>query len=380
MPFRGLSVMEQRRLFVEAASLEDANLRGLCRAFGISPTTGYKWLGRYRESGEAGLPDRSRRPLSSPRRSPVALEQAVVAVRRAHPCWGGRKIHHVLRAQGLDPAPHRSTVTGILHRHGLIAPEASAQRRPWQRFERATPNELWQMDFKGHFPLGAGRCHPLTVIDDHSRFLVALSACRDERRASVQPALTESFRRHGLPEAILVDNGPPWGKDSEHRHTRLTAWLMRLGVAVHHGRPYHPQTRGKNERLNGTLAREVVEVEDFADFETLQARFDAWREVYNHLRPHEAIGDRPPASRYLRSPRAFPDQLPPIAYPDDCLVRRVDRYGRISIRHRPYFLSGAFAGHPVGLRPTQRDGLYDVLFCTFTVAQLDLNKPQETDA
>lgn len=380
MPFRGLSVMEQRRLFVEAASQEAANIRGLCRAFGISPTVGYKWLARYRESGEAGLADRSRRPLSSPGKSAPAVEQAVVAVRQAHPSWGGRKIHHVLRAQGLDPAPHRSTVTDILHRHGLIDAEASAQRRPWQRFERAAPNELWQMDFKGHFPVGAGRCHPLTVIDDHSRFLVTLAACADERRSSVEPALGETFRRYGLPEAILVDNGPPWGKDSQSRHTRLTAWLMRLGVAVHHGRPYHPQTRGKNERLNGTLAREVVEAEDFADLATLQARFDAWREIYNNLRPHEAIGDRPPASRYLRSPRTFPEQLPPILSPDDCLVRRVDRQGRISLRHRCHFISGAFAGHPVGLRPTQCDGVFDVLFCAFKVAELDLHRAEDPDA
>lgn len=283
----------------------------------------------------------------------------------------------MLRAQGLDPTPHRSTVTDILHRHGLITPEASAQRRPWQRFERAVPNELWQMDFKGHFPVGAGRCHPLTVIDDHSRFLVALSACADERRASVQPALTESFRRHGLPEAILVDNGPPWGKDGVHRHTRLTAWLMQLGVAVHHGRPYHPQTRGKNERFNGTLTQEVIDGEDFADLEVLQARFDAWLEIYNHLRPHEAIGDRPPASRFRPSPRALPEQLPDISYPDDCLVRRVDSYGRISLKHRPYFVSGAFAGHPVGLRPTERDGVFDVLFCAFKVARLDLTQPDD---
>lgn len=380
MPFRGLSVMEQRHRFVEAAIREDANVRELCRLFGISPTSGYKWLRRYREAGEAGLGERSRRPQRSPSRAAAAVEQAVVAVRQAHPRWGGRKIHHVLRAQGLEPAPHRSTVTRILHRHGLIAPEDTARRRPWQRFERAVPNELWQMDFKGHFPVGAGRCHPLTVIDDHSRFLVALSACPDERRASVQPALVESFRRHGLPEAFLVDNGPPWGKDAEHRHTRLTAWLMQLGVAVHHGRPYHPQTRGKNERLNGTLTREVIDGNDFIDLSALQARFDDWIEVYNHQRPHEAIGDRPPASRFRRSPRDYPEQLPPIAYPDDCLVRRVDSQGRISLASRSHFLSGAFAGQPVGLRPTGRDGVYDVLFCTFTVATLDLNQPDHSDA
>ncbi len=138
---------------------------------------------------------------------PAAVEEAVVALRRAHPCWGGRKIHHVLRRRGLCPLPHANTITDILHRHGLITEEASAQRRPYQRFERAAPNELWQMDFKGHFAMAAGRCHPLTVLDDHSRYDVTLVACANERRNSVQPALSGTFERYGMPREMLIDNG-----------------------------------------------------------------------------------------------------------------------------------------------------------------------------
>jgi transposase InsO family protein len=377
MPFVGVSAMERRIAFVQAARAEGANVRGLCRAYGISWTTGYKWLGRSAAIGEAGLHARSRRPHRSPRKTPGLVEQAAIEVRQAHPCWGGRKIHHVLKGAGISPLPHPNTITDILHRHGLIEAEASAQHRPFQRFERAVPNELWQMDFKGHFPVGGARCHPLTVVDDHSRFAIALVACADQRRASVQPALTEAFRVYGLPEGILVDNGPPWGKDFEHRHTKLTAWLMQLGIATHHGRPYHPQTRGKNERFNGTLQREVIARQNFRDLLEVQSRFDAWRQVYNHDRPHQAIGDMPPASRFRRALREFPEALAPIGYEPDCLVRKVQNDGRISLMNRSLFVSNAFAGKPVGLRPTDRDGVYDVLFCTFKVATLDLAKPND---
>jgi transposase InsO family protein len=310
---------------------------------------------------------------------PEEVVEAVVAVRREHPCWGGRKIHHVLRRAGVRPLPHANTITDILRRHGLIAEEESAKRRPFVRFEKATPNELWQMDFKGHFAMAAGRCHPLTVVDDHSRFAVALVACPDERRKSVQPALRATFERYGMPEGILVDNGPPWGKDFEHRHTKLTAWLMRLGIAPRHGRPYHPQTRGKNERFNGTLAREAIEGRSFADLIEVQARFDAWVWVYNHERPHQGIGDEPPASRFRASPRAFPAELPAIEYDRHCLVRRVQKDGRISLANRNVFVSNAFAGDPVGLIPIERDGVFDVMYCSFVVGRIDLTGAQEME-
>ena len=377
MPFKGVSVMEQREAFVRQALEEGANVRALCRSYAISPTTGYRWLARYRELGAAGLGDRSRRPRTSPTAMPEEVVAAVVAVRRAHPAWGGRKIHHVLRRRGVRPLPHANTITGILHRHGLIDAAASAQRRPFVRFERAVPNELWQMDFKGHFALRSGRCHPLTVVDDHSRFAVTLVACADERRRSVQPALVSTFERYGMPEAILVDNGAPWGKDFVHRHTKLTAWLMRLGIAPHHGRPYHPQTRGKNERFNGTLAREVIDDHSFADLAEAQARFDAWREVYNHERPHQAIGDEPPATRFREAARRLPAELPPIEYDGDCLVRRVQKDGRISFANRNVFISSAFAGDPVGLRATERDGVFDIFYCRFAVGRLDLTGTAE---
>jgi len=222
--------MSQRKEFVKLALSEGANRARLCERFGVSRKTGYKWLARYQREGEPGLADRSRRPRSSPGVTPPVLADAVVRLREAHPAWGGRKLRARLMVLGYTSVPAASTITAILHRHGLIDPEASAQARAFQRFEAQAPNDLWQMDFKGHVATNQGRCHPLTVLDDHSRHAVGLEACADERGATVQQRLTLIFRRYGLPREILVDNGSPWGSDREHPYTPLTVWLLKLGL------------------------------------------------------------------------------------------------------------------------------------------------------
>jgi transposase InsO family protein len=373
MPWVERSVGAERLTFVRLALLEGANRRELCRRFGVSPRIGYKWLARFAAEGEAGLVDRSRRPKHSPGRSAEPVETAVLAVRDAHPCWGGRKIRTVLaRAQG-TAVPAASTVTAILRRHGRIAPEASLARQPCRRFERATPNELWQMDFKGHLPLARGRCHPLTAVDDHSRYAVLLAACADERGATVREQLTKAFRQHGLPFALLMDNGAPWGGAWDREaFTPLGAWLLRLGIEVHHGRPYHPQTQGKEERFHLTLELELLRCGGFADLADAQTAFDAWRHGYNHDRPHEALGQATPASRYRSSPRPFPEALPPIEYAPGVLIRRVHEGGRVELRGRRFRVGKAFTGYPIGLRPTATDGRFDVLFCHQQIATIDL--------
>ena len=193
-----------------------------------------------------------------------------LAVRAEHPAWGGRKIRRRLQDLKHPAVPSASTITAILHRQGRIAAAASAGHKPFERFERAAPNELWQMDYKGHFATRAGRCHPLTVVDDHSRYAVGLRACGDERGGTVQAELSAIFRRYGLPERMLMDNGSPWGSDALHRHTWLTVWLLELGIAVSHGRPYHPQTQGKDERFHRTLTAEVIGRRAFADLAECQ--------------------------------------------------------------------------------------------------------------
>lgn len=384
MPFSGVSAMDRKREFVELAAAAGANLRELCRRYGVSPTTGYKWLGRWRAEGAAGLGERSRRPAGSPWRTAEAVEAAVLAVRAAsNEAWGGRKIRRVLAGDGADgvqeAVPSASTITAILRRHGRLAAAAAEHPGPFRRFERATPNELWQMDFKGHFALGvspgAGRCHPLTALDDCSRFNLVLAACGDERTGTVKGALEAAFRRYGMPLAMLTDWGPPWGDGGGEPLTGLSAWLMRLGVRVLHGRPRHPQTQGKEERFHRTLKAEALAGRSFRDLAECQRAFDAFRRRYNHERPHEALGMATPAARYRASPRPFPDPPPPIDYGPGDAVRKVDADGFISFRNRPFRIGKALRGEPVALRPTGEDGVFAVCFCSHPVREINLRAP-----
>ena len=373
MPWRELSVMDQREEFVRLASVPGANKAELCRRFGISRDKGYKWLRRYRAEGREGLCDRSRRPQRSPSRTPAPVEAEVLRIRAAsNGAWGGRKIAAVMARRGSETVPAASTITAILRRHGKLEGRAGEHPGPYRRFERAHPNELWQMDFKGHFALPCGRCHPLGVLDDHSRYALGMEACGDEQDATVRERLVAVFRHYGLPFEMLMDNGPPWGDAGDQPYTALAVWLIRLGVQVTHGRPRHPQTQGKEERLHRTLIAEVLNGRSFRDLADCQRAFDAWRPVYNHERPHEALGLATPGERYRPSPRAFPETLPALEYGPGDLVRKVSSDGLISFRNRPVRVGGAFRGQHVALRPTTCDGVFSVHFCAQVIATLDL--------
>jgi transposase InsO family protein len=375
MPFRERSVVSEREEFCRLAEQAGVSFSELCRRFGVSRDIGYKWLARWRSEGAPGLSNRSRRPLTSPCRSSAAVEAAVLAVRNEHPRWGGRKIRKVLQVDGLGAVPSASTITAILRRHGQLDGPGAGERRNWVRFEHAKPNELWQMDFKGHFALARGRCHPLTVLDDHSRYSLEIGACADEQGVTVQARLERVFRRYGLPERMLTDNGSPWGAaGSEQRHTPLTVWLLDLGVAVSHGRPYHPQTQGKDERFHGTLKGELLDGRLFADLDQAQAAFDAWRRVYNHRRPHEALQLETPSSRYQPSPRRFPETIAPPEYEPQAHVRTVDRGGWLSFKGRVVNCPKAFAGRRLALRATHADGLFDLCYRSHVLAQVDLRQ------
>jgi transposase InsO family protein len=376
MPWREATAVSERYEFVKLAMAEGANIASLCRRFGISRSKGYKWLSRFEAEGRTGLLDRSRRPKTSPKRTASATEEAVAALRAKHPAWGGRKIARRLADLGHADVPAASTVTGILRRRGLIDPAESEKRVPFIRFEHAHPNVLLQMDFKGHFPLAQGRCHPLTLVDDHSRYCLLLQACPDEKGETVKAGLTRAFQRYGLPERMTMDNGSPWGSDREHTVTPLTVWLMRLEIRVSHSRPYHPQTQGKNERFNGTLAREVIGGRSFENLDKVQAAFEAWRTVYNLERPHDALGLKTPASRYQPSPRPFPGILAPVAYAEGAIVRKVQKRGWISFEGRDIKLPKALAGYAVAVEPRiAEDGVFDVRFCKTRISSFDLNLP-----
>lgn len=375
MPWHEVSTMSQKLEFIMLAHSGTVSLAELCRRSGISRKTGYKWLERHRADGLAGLEARSRRPRQSPARTAPELEARIVQLRQQYPAWGGRKLARVLRDQGHLAVPAPSTVTAILHRHGLIDPAQTAAHTPWQRFEQAAPNALWQMDFKGHVALGiSGRCHPLTVLDDHSRFAVVLGACADERTETVRGWLTTAFRHYGLPERMTMDNGSCWGGENQGL-TTLTAWLVRLGIRISHSRPYHPQTQGKDERFHRTLNAELLRARVLSDLVESQRQFDRYRQVYNQIRPHEALGLCVPASRYQASPRAYPESLPPIEYGPGDTVRKVQGKGEFSYRGRLYRVSSALHGQPVAIRPTADDGRFEVFFCHQRVAEIDLRVP-----
>jgi len=377
MPWKESSQMSSRLEFVLLAQAPGANVRALCRTFNVSPKTAYKWLARYQLEGESGLADRSRRPASSPGRSSDRLESQILTLHDKYPCWGSRKLRALLPDGFLKP--HHSTIDTILHRHGRqieSVPDLSDVAR--QRFEHEAPNLLWQMDFKGHFPLTdtrAGRCNPLTVLDDHSRFAVCLSACGNQTRETVQSVLTDTFRRYGLPERITCDNGSPWSSHGKGL-SRLEVWLLRLGIKIGHSRPFHPQTQGKDERFHRTLKRELLDRSGFNSISACQSAFDKWRDCYNLVRPHEALGQKPPVTRYRPSARPFPERIGPVEYEPGDLVRKVKSSGQFNYKSQKFFIGEGLVGQYIALRPSEIDGIYRLFFCDKEIGALDVrNNP-----
>jgi transposase InsO family protein len=363
--------MDQRREFILLFQQSDVNRRELCRRFGISSKTAYKWLARAAAEGKDWTQDRTRRPRVSPARSTDKIETAVLEVRDAHPVWGARKIRRCLEHRHKS-VPAASTVHAILARHDRIP--SPSQPPQFTRFEHPAPNDVWQMDFKGRFPLGDRQmCHPLTMVDDHSRYALCLQACTDEQAETVQQHLERTFRRYGLPEAFLVDNGVPWGTCSAVRWTKLRVWLLKLGVDVIYARPYHPQTKGKNERFHRTLKAEVLSMRTFKTSSELQKAFDRWRHVYNNERPHQSLGQNVPASRYRPSPRSLPSKLCEPEYEEGAILRRAGslkanfRFGK-----RRWKVPDAFRGELLAIRPLDIDGKFGVFFGAHQIACLNM--------
>jgi transposase InsO family protein len=380
MPWKATGIMSLREEFVRLAQGKGANISLLCRRFGISRKCGHKWINRYDECGVNGLSDRSRRPHCSPRRSSEQVESAVLSVHQefGRYGWGPHKLHQVLvqrcGARPEQEIPAVSTIGRILDRHGLIDPQRSREHGKMIRFEQEHANDLWQMDFMGHRPMLDGRrCHALTVLDDHSRYSLCLRACSDEQEATVRSVLIELLQQYGQPRRILCDNGSPWGNsyDPEQRYTKLEVWLMLHGIGMTHGRPYHPQTQGKDERFHRTINQELLRWNALRDLPDSQRQFDQFRQVYNHVRPHEALELNTPGSRYRVSQRRYdPNPPEPSYWPGDA-VRKVDAMGKISYRGRCWRVGKAFAGRYVGLRSTDEDGVLKVIFADQEIGTMD---------
>lgn len=363
MPWKEVTHMSSKLEFVRLALNESGTFSELCHRFNISRKTGYKLLKRFKEEGVSGLEERSRRPHCHPELTPTAIEEKIIAVRKRKPSWGCRKIRAFLLNNGEQEIPAKSTITDVLHRNNLIQPQGDKKTPAFQRFEHEAPNDLWQADFKGHFEMRRGRCHPLTVLDDHSRYSIGLQACTNERGNTVKSCFIALFEKYGMPWRINFDNGTPWA--SAHirgfRYTELSVWLIRLGVRVSFSRIRHPQTNGKDERFHRTLKLELLREHYFKDVIDAQLHFDRWREEYNHERPHESLDMKPPISRYQLSNRKYPGAPLEIEYPDCSLIRKVNKAGNISFNNQKYFISESLNGLPVALREKD-EGKFDIYF------------------
>jgi len=369
MPWSTPIVSELRTAFVHAVRTAKQSVVQAARNFGISRKTAYKWLARFDD--QAPLDDRSRKPHHSPRQTAAALEQAALAVRDQYG-WGPRKIHAYL-TNNHQPTPPIRTIAQILRRHQRVKPPtAPPPAAECQRFARAQPNELWQLDFKGWIEIERTRVSPLSILDDHSRFLLALRPCTDVANRTAWNVLWDVFGEYGLPEALLCDNA-----FSTHDTVRCgVSWfearLIRLGIRPVHGRPYHPQTQGKVERFHGTLVREVYPRLDTTSVESFTAGLDRWRQtVYNPRRPHEAIGDQPPVTRWRPSPRPRPTELPAVVYPPGSVLRRVGSNGVLSYRAARILAGEGLAGEPVRIEET--DGCVAVFYAAKEIRRIPLD-------
>lgn len=369
MPWKKADVSDQRLEFVVKASESDNCVAAVCREFGVSRQTGHSWLKRYREGGaKAVLEERSRRPRRSPRATGSAIVEAIKSLRRDKPDWGARKLLAVLRARHPEWGEREvssTTVHRILEREGLIAPQ-DRRKQALRRFERKEPNELWQMDFKGPqgFNKGIG---PLSIQDDHSRYLLALQQLGSTRLKGVRATLQSSFEANGLPEYLLMDHGTPWYNGwSAWGWTELTVWILQQGVRVILSGVRHPQTQGKVERMHGSLQRAIRKRKSQPD----QLWLDEFRYEYNHVRPHEGIGMMLPAQRWRPSTRPFQPQPRQWEYDASWEVHRLAGEGQLNWLGQRWEVSGALRHQLVGL---QRCGERVLIhFCNVALREIDL--------
>jgi putative transposase len=348
----------------------------LCREFGISRKTGYKLQARFEAVGGAALVDESRAPKRVANRTSREVRELLLAARREHPTWGPRKLRAwlLLKQPGLE-LPAASTIGDLLKREGLV--ERRRRRRstpPWAggRLEPQGPNELWCADYKGQFRLGNGQyCYPLTITDRCSRFLLACEALESIETGSAQATFEAVFREHGLPRCIRTDNGAPFASRGLHGLTRLSAWWWRLGIRHERIEPAHPEQNGQHERMHLVLKQQTTRPAA-ASLLKQQERFDSFIDEYNDERPHEALGQTPPAQHHAHSPREFPSRLSELTYPlhDRTCVLSPGGHLRMGGRNSIYFLSTALAGQPVGLREVD-DRVWLVSYADLDLGLLD---------
>lgn len=365
MAWGTVNVDEQRMRFVVLAARQEKTMQQLCAEFEITRPTGYEWLRRYQRGGLVGVTEKSRRPQHSPSRTAAGIEQGVVEMRQQRPDWGARKLQVLLKRDGV--ALPVITIHRILLRHGLVRRE-DRHRAAVQRFERGAPNQMWQMDFKGpvgwNAPMG-----PLSVLDDHSRYAIALEQTGSTQAEPVRERLEEAFERCGVPEEMLMDHGTPWwNMQAASGKTWLTVWLMKQGIRLHFSGYRHPQTQGKVERFHGSLEA-ARRRRGWPQGPPQQRWLDAFRQEYNHVRPHEALQMKTPGSVWSKSERRYQAKPPAWEYEAGAEVRRLGGAGQLQLQGRRWEISKALAGEQVQLvRIEQRIQVY---YCRSLVRELD---------
>lgn len=365
-------MQDQRLLLCQEFEAGELSRAEICRRYGVSRKTGYKWYERYLEDGVAGLGDGSRRPHHQPHAVDEATVGEILRLREKRPSWGERKLRAWLEQQRPERDwPCAATIGALLKRYGFT--------RPSKRRRKATPspnlvepnasNHVWAIDFKGWFLTGDGRrCDPLTVSDTHSRYLLCCQAVDETGGAFVRPLLEALFREHGLPERIRSDNGAPFATTGVGGLSRLSVWWTRLGIVHERIEPGHPEQNGRHERMHRTLKQETA-TPPAASGRAQQRLFDRFRRAYNEERPHEALGMATPGSRYAFSPRPFPDRLPELEYPAGFALRKVEQHGDFNWRFGRAFLGEALAGETVGLE--ELDDGWRIWFGPLPLAELD---------
>ena len=360
--------MEQRIEFC-CKALRGGNFRALCREYGISAKTGYKWQERFLRDGASGMAEESRRPRSHPESLGEEQVCRIVGLKLAHPNWGARKIGELYHRQ-YGRAASESSFKRVLERSGLTQKRkvrlAGQSGRLSSGRQAQQPNQVWTVDFKGWWYDGSQRCEPLTVRDEYSRYLLELRALENARSETVQKSFEGLFERYGLPEAMRSDNGSPFASRSAvHGLSRLSAWWVAQGIDLERGRPGHPQDNGAHERLHRDIS---LELQCLGRID--QNSLELWRQEFNEQRPHEALGMRCPSELYERSARRYGSGVQQLDYPR-MMARRVNQNGKINWAKHQLFVSSSLAGWSVGLKAVEPEQL-EVWFARLLLGWIDL--------
>ena len=349
------------------------NFSALCREFGVTRRTGQKWVDRYKECQP--LTDRSRRPHTSPSRTPEEIEFLILELRAGNPGWGARTIRDVLLAEGHRNIPCAKTVNNILNRYGCISPEESQKRKPFVRFEKELCNQMWQVDFKGEFRMEDGKyCYPLDIIDDHSRYAIKIAPHLSTANVVI-PVFTDAFREFGLPDSILSDNGAQFA-GFKKGYTQFERWLMDLDILPIHGRIKHPQTQGKIERFHRTMKQELLNHTVMANIADAQNKFAVWRDKYNNIRPHEALGMQRPGDVYAHSQRQYNENIPKYEYSGAYHVIKVNSWGYVRFDKWQVYLSETMIDQYIEFRPSPDGKTFMACYRNFKIAEFDTDDGQ----